>query len=191
QQFIESSLTQDYLQRLQDLYNKMTRPEGLFLDPKTGAPYRGRRRRIRVLFYRQLHQTTLTREQILLEHQEVISQIETKLRSPGLEIKRLKGQDYYQWWIRWFNPKSADEILEQYPYPNHIPAGFNLAQNIFFSPPESDEQGFIFEGRKQRILYVDGLKEAPIIGLVSRERQQANPKHRYALLDTLPEGSIY
>ncbi|HAU1484966.1 TPA: conjugative transfer ATPase, partial [Legionella pneumophila] len=46
-------------------------------------------------------------------------------------------------------------------------------------------------GMKQRILYVDGLKEAPIIGLVSRERQQANPKHRYALLDTLPEGSIY
>ncbi|AMQ28933.1 TPA: conjugative transfer ATPase [Legionella pneumophila] len=191
QQFRDSPLTQDYLKRLHDLYNKMTRPEGLFIDPKTGAPYRGRRRRIRVLFYRQLHQTNLPREQILLEHQEVISQIETKLRSPGLEIKRLKGQDYYQWWIRWFNPKSADEILEQYPYPNPIPAGFNLAQNVFFTPPVSDEDGFVFEGNKQRILYVDGLKEAPIIGLVSRERQQANPKHRYALLDTLPEGSIY
>lgn len=186
-----SSLTQDYLNRLNDLYTKMSRPEGLFLDPKTGSPYRGRRRRIRVLFYRQLHQTSILREQILQEHQEVISQIESKLRSPGLEIKRLKGQDYYQWWIRWFNPKSADQILTQYPYPNPVPAGFNLAQNVLFSPPESDNKGFIFEGIKQRILYVDGLKETPIIGLVSRERQQANPKHRYALLDTLPEGSIY
>ncbi|VEB35439.1 Type IV secretory protein VirB4 component [Legionella sainthelensi] len=187
----DSSLTQDYLKRLQDLYTKMTKPEGLFFDPKTGSPYRGRRRRIRVLFYRQLHQTIITREQALQEHQEVISQIESKLRSPGLELKRLKGQDYYQWWIRWFNPKSADQILQQYPYPNPIPAGFNLAQNVLFSPPESDDDGFIFDGVKQRVLYVDGLKEAPIIGLVSRERQQANPKHRYALLDTLPEGSIY
>ncbi|HAT9314923.1 TPA: conjugative transfer ATPase [Legionella pneumophila subsp. pneumophila] len=187
----ESSLSQDYLQRLHDLYSKMTRPEGLFIDPKTGSPYRGRRRRIRVLFYRSLHQTTLSREQALLEHQEVISQIESKLRSPGLELKRLRGQDYYQWWVRWFNPKSADDILKNYPFPNPIPAGFNLAQNTLFSPPESEDKGFVFEGIRQRILYVDGLKESPIIGLVSRERQQANPKHRYALLDTLPEGAIY
>ncbi|HAT1795180.1 conjugative transfer ATPase [Legionella pneumophila subsp. fraseri] len=188
---INTPLTQDYLQRLNDLFNKMTRPEGLFIDPKTGSPYRGRRRRTRVLFYRNLHQTNLSREQALQEHQDVISQIESKLRSPGLELKRLSGQDYYQWWVRWFNPQSADKILEQYPYPNPIPAGFNLAQNVFFSPPESDGQGFVLEGIKQRILYVDGLKEAPLIGLVSRERQQANPKHRYALLDTLPEGSFY
>lgn len=187
----DRSLTQDYLQRLQDLYRKMTKPEGLFLDPKTGLPYRGRRRRIRVLFYRQLHQSNLSRELALQEHQEVLSQIESKLRSPGLELKRMGGEDYYQWWVRWFNPKSADKLLNQYPYPNPVPPGFNLTQNTFFLPPESDDKSFIFEGVKQRILYVDGLKEAPIIGLVSRERQQANPKHRYALLDTLPEGSIY
>lgn len=188
---LNNSLTQDYLNRLGDLYKKMTRPEGLFLDPKTGSPYRGRRRRIRVLFYRKRIQCNLSRELELQEHQEVISQIESKLRSPGIELKRLSGKDYYQWWVRWFNPKSADQILTQYPYPEPIPGGFNLSQNILFTPPESDDQGFIFEGVKQKILYVDGLKETPIIGLVSRERRQANPKHRYALLDTLPEGSIY
>lgn len=188
---LNSSLTKDYLNRLGDLYKKMTRPEGLFLDPKTGSPYRGRRRRIRVLFYRKRTQYNLSRELVLQEHQEVISQIESKLRSPGIELKRLSGKDYYQWWVRWFNPKSADQILTQYPYPEPIPAGFNLSQNVLFTPPESDDKGFIFEGVKQKILYVDGLKETPIIGLVSRERRQANPKHRYALLDTLPSGSIY
>lgn len=188
---LNSSLTKDYLNRLGDLYKKMTRPEGLFLDPKTGSSYRGRRRRIRVLFYRKRTQCNLSRELVLQEHQEVISQIESKLRSPGIELKRLSGKDYYQWWVRWFNPKSADQILTQYPYPEPIPGGFNLAQNVLFTPPESENQGFIFEGVKQKILYVDGLKETPIIGLVSRERRQANPKHRYALLDTLPEGSIY
>lgn len=48
---INSPMTEDYLQRLQDLFKKMSRPQGLFVDPKTGLPYRGRRRRIRVLFY--------------------------------------------------------------------------------------------------------------------------------------------
>lgn len=38
---------------------------------------------------------------------------------------------------------------------------------------------------------MDSLKEAPMIGLLSRERPQAHPKHRYALLDKLPEGTIY
>ena len=41
------------------------------------------------------------------------------------------------------------------------------------------------------MLYVDGLREAPEIGLLSREKPQANPKHRYALLDRLPEGATY
>ncbi len=188
---LNSPMTQDYLHRLRDLFQKMSRPEGLFQDPKTGQAFRGRRRRIRVLFYRQFHSLNPSRTEALKEHQEVLSHIEGKLRSPGLALKRLSGKDYYQWWVRWFNPKNAEQLLKQYPYPNPKPAGFNLAQNVFFTPPESDEKGFIFNGLKHRVLYVDGLKEAPAIGLISRERPQANPKHRYALLDTLPEGSIY
>ncbi|WP_167554615.1 conjugative transfer ATPase [Legionella israelensis] len=188
---INSQITRDYLQRLQDLFKKMSRPQGLFVDPKTGQPYRGRRRRIRVLFYRLLNESGPERQTVFKEHQDIIAQIESKLRSPGLQLKRLTGKDYYQWWVRWFNPVNAETLLKQLPYPAMKRAGFNLAQNIFFSPPESDDKGFIFNGMKHRILYVDGLKEAPDIGLISREKPQANPKHRYALLDTLPEGSIY
>ncbi|WP_133130238.1 conjugative transfer ATPase [Legionella yabuuchiae] len=191
EKLINSRMTQDYLQRLQDLFKKMSRPQGLFVDPKTDLPYRGRRRRIRVLFYRLLNDSNPDRQTALKEHQEIIAQIESKLRSPGLQLKRLTGKDYYQWWVRWFNPANGESLLEQYPYPKTKPAGFNLAQNVLFTPPQSDDKGFIFNGLKHRILYVDGLKEAPEIGLISRERPQANPKHRYALLDTLPEGSIY
>ena len=100
----ETPFTQDYLTRLDDLFSKMTRTEGLFIDPKTAAPYRGRRRRVRVLFYRLYQQTQNTREQAVIEHQEVMAQIESKLKSPGLQIKKLTGTDYYQWWVRWFNP---------------------------------------------------------------------------------------
>ena len=194
----ESAFTQDYLARLDDLFTKMTRPEGLFLDPKTDRPFRGRRRRIRVLFYRRYHSLATTREIAFAEHLDVMVQIESKLKSPGLELKRLTGKDYYQWWVRWFNPcplmtnGQIEPLLAQFPYPKDAkPAGFNLNQNIFFTPPESDVKGFVFDGLKHRVLYVDGLKESPEIGLISRERPQANPKHRYALLDRLPEGAIY
>ncbi len=183
--------TRDYLSRLDDLFSKMTRPNGLFVDPKTDASYRGRRRRVRVLFYRLYQQTQTTRDKALIEHQEVIAQIESKLKSPGLQLKRLTGKDYYQWWVRWFN-SNPEEILSRFPYPtNKKPAGYSLSQNVLFHEPQSDEQGFIFDGTHQRILYVDGLKEAPEIGLISREKSQANPKHRYALLDKLPEGATY
>ncbi|TIE16589.1 conjugative transfer ATPase, partial [Legionella pneumophila] len=62
---------------------------------------------------------------------------------------------------------------------------------VLFHEPQSDEHGFIFDEIYHRILYIDGLKEAPEIGLLSREKPQANPKHRYALLDKLPEGATY
>lgn len=189
--------TQDYLSRLDDLFTKMTRPEGLFIDPKTDAPYRGRRRRVRVLFYRLYQQVQTTREQAIIEHQEVMAQIESKLKSPGLQLKQLTGKDYYQWWTRWFNPNPEltegciEELLARFPYPTQKPAGFSLSQAILFNEPLSNQQGFVFDGYQQRVLYVDGLREAPEIGLLSREKPQANPKHRYALLDKLPEGATY
>jgi conjugative transfer ATPase len=133
-----------------------------------------------------------------LEHQEVMAQIESKLKSPGLQLKRLTGKDYYQWWVRWFNPEPAmtngniEELLSRFPYPKEKqPAGYSLNQAIFLTPPESNEKGFVFDDYQHRILYVDGLREVPETGLLSREKPQANPKHRYALLDRLPEGAIY
>ncbi|EEZ96003.1 TPA: conjugative transfer ATPase [Legionella pneumophila] len=192
-----TSFTKDYLSRLDDLFTKMTRPEGLFIDPKTDAPYRGRRRRVRVLFYRLYQQLQTTREQAVIEHQEVMAQIESKLKSPGLQLKQLTGKDYYQWWVRWFNPNpeltdgNIEELLARFPYPSQKPASFSLSQAILFNEPQSSEQGFVFDGYQQRVLYVDGLREAPEIGLLSREKPQANPKHRYALLDKLPEGATY
>ena len=194
---LQTPFTSDYLHRIEDLMQKMARPNGLFFDPKTGGPFRIRCRRIRVLFYRHYQVTKTTREHAILEHEEVLSQITTKLLSPGLSLKRLTGKAYYEWWVRWFNPApqltdgEVDSLLRLFPYPANKPASFCFSQNIFFTPPESDEKGFIFDGIKHRVLYVDGLKEAPDIGLISREKRQANPKHRYALLDRLPEGAMY
>ena len=185
-EIVNTPFTQDYLKRLNDLLSKMHEPQGLFLDPKSDAPFRIRRRRIRVLFYRRYHTNPISRDTAILEHEEVLSQITQKLASPGLSLKRLTGKAYYDWLVNWFN------LHPKFPYPkDNKPASFMHAQNIFFNPPESDAKGFVFDGLKHRVLYVESLKEAPMIGLLSRERPQAHPKHRYALLDKLPESAIY
>lgn len=79
---LQSAFTQDYLQRLADLLAKMARKDGLFHDPKTGGPYRGRLRRIRVLFYRRYQEESVSRSEAVTEHLEVIAQITAKLRQP-------------------------------------------------------------------------------------------------------------
>nr|WP_242604612.1 conjugative transfer ATPase [Legionella fairfieldensis] len=189
--------TEDYLKRLEDLMAKMTRKQGLFIDPKTDLPYRGRQRRIRLLFYR-LYQTpnSVTREQAVMEHEEMIEQIYAKLKSPGLTLKRLTGKNYYQWWARWFHPEPAEtegninQWLAAMPYPYPKPAGFDMVHAVL-GQVHSDANGFYFDGIPHRIMYVDGLKASPEIGHLSREMPRDNPKHCYAALDKLPEGAMY
>ncbi|STX81573.1 Type IV secretory protein VirB4 components [Legionella busanensis] len=193
----ESLFTADYLHRLQDLMTKMTSERGLFIDPKTDLPYRGRQRRIRLLFYRLYQEpSAITREATVQEHEEVIGQIYTKLKAPGLTLKRLTGKNYYQWWVRWFHPSPTqtkgdiNSWLAKMPYPYQRSAGFNLA-NAVLGEIKSDDKGFYFDNLPHRVMYVDGLKAPPVPGLLSRERPQDNPKHCYAFLDKLPEGSMY
>lgn len=193
----DSEFTADYLNRLDDLMTKMTREQGIFIDPKTDLPYRGRQRRIRILFYR-LYQniTSINRVDTICEHEEVVEQIYAKLKAPGLTLKRLTGKNYYQWWVRWFHPNPVETHgdvnawLAKMPYPQEKPAGFDMVHAVL-GHVESHKQGFSFDGIPHRVMYVDGLKSAPVPGLLSREMPRDNPNHCYAALDKLPEGSIY
>lgn len=194
----DSPFTKDYLARLKDLMLKMTRKQGLFTDPKTDMPFRGRRRRIRVLFYRLYEKGDRpAREDAISEHEEVLNQVATKLRGPGLTLKRLTGKSYYQWWTKWFHPNpeetdgNMDAFLAKRPWKEvSAVAGFNFLSAVLGNI-ESDDKGFSFDGLKHRIMYVDGLKAPPKTGLISREMPRDNPKHAYALLDKMPEGAMY
>lgn len=193
----DSPFTQDYLHRLSDLMNKMTREQGIFIDPKTDLPYRGRQRRIRILFYRLYqNQAEISREQAVIEHEEVMAEVYAKLKAPGLTLKQLTARSYYQWWARWFHPnpsETAGDInawLAAMPYPQDKPAGFNLIQAVL-GHVESTDKGYSFDGIMHRVMYVDGLKAAPVAGLLSREMPRDNPRHCYAALDKLPEGAMY
>ena len=196
-----SAYSQDFCQQLNNLYAKMTRKEGLFVDGDTELNYRGRLRRIRTLFYRRYSEqdkkNPVTRLQALKEHQKVAGRIKKKLKSAGIDVARLTGDKYYSWWVRWFNPNprltkgDTEQLFTQFPYPKEKPASFSFAQNIFFSNPETTEDAFVFDGMPHRVIFSDGLSGIPEIGQISREMRDLSNKKSYALLDKLPEGSTY
>ena len=197
-ELISSPFTKQYLKHMDRLFDNMARADGLLFDPKTDMPYRVRIRRIRVLFYRRYADAhAVSREEAVKEHLKVIKQVKNKFKATNIDARRMKGNHFYEWFVKWFNPNpgqtkgSTEALLKRYPYPKNKVSAFNFIQNSLFSPPESNKRGFEFDGMKQRVVFLNGLRDKPEIGILSRERKQVNEKHRYGLLDCLPEGSTY
>ena len=120
----------------------------------------------------------------------------SQLEQIGLKVRRLGGSHFYEWLVRWFNPKptltegNVDQLLTKFPYPIEKPFGWNFTQNVFFSPVESYEEGWCFDGIKHKLLILDELHHEVEIGVVSRERSFGE-NEKYALLDKFPSGAIY
>lgn len=197
-ELISSPFTQQYLKHMDRLFDKMARTEGLLFDPKTDMPYRIRIRRIRVVFYRRYNDGhNISRNAAVKEHLKVIKQVKNKFKATNIDARRMKGNHFYEWFVKWFNPNpsqtkgSKEALLKRYPYPKKKVAAFDFIQNSLFSPPESNSKGFEFDGMKQRVVFLNGLRDKPEIGILSRERKQINENHRYGLLDCLPEGATY
>jgi len=177
----------------------MSRNEGAFVDPKTDMPYRCRIRRIRVLFYRRVNNEAISRQKVVDEHLKVIKKAIKKLRIANISARRLKGKHFYEWLVKWLNPKPAitngdvDKLLAKFPYPEKKPAGFSFIQNSLFNNPSSNikDKYLEFDSVKHRCVFLDGLRGIPEIGVLAREKKQINDNHRYGLLDILPEGTVY
>lgn len=198
--FINDEYTQAYLSQLKRLYEKSTSPQGLFFDPMSDLPFRGRLRRIRMVFYKRYsHQKDLpSRAMLLREHVTIRKRILKKFQNAGIDISVLEGKHFYNWWVRWFNPSpkltqgNVDKLLADYPYPeDNKPAHFSFNQNVFYSYPRTDKNTIYFDEVAHRVLFFDSVSKLPSIGCVSREIEDAGSKKKAALLDKLPEGTIY
>ncbi len=199
-ELLDSPYTQTYLTQLERLYQKATSQKGLFFDPMSDLPYRGKLRRIRMVIYKRYsHKKDLPKRAVVLrEHLSIRRRIVKKFQNAGIDIGVLTGSHFYNWWVRWFNPEpklgqgSLEKLLQNYPYPeNNKPANFSFSQNVFYNYPRTDSKNLYFDERAHRVLFFDSLAKLPEIGCVSREREDAGSKKKAALLDKLPEGSIY
>lgn len=190
--------SQKYLEIMKNHFELMTKEEGILTDPLSNLPFKGKTRRIRLAVYRRYSDKKNKNQphNQVEELQVTIKRLVSQLEQIGLKVRRLEGSHFYEWLIRWFNPKpaltdgSADKLLEKFPYPKKKPFGWNFTQNVFFNPVQSENNGWLFDDLKHKALILNELNNEIDIGVISRERSFGE-NEKYALLDKFPNGAIY
>lgn len=200
-----SQFSTQYMKDYREHLKSIAREEGLFIDEAvTGGPWQGRVRKVRCVIYRKLNEKALKRLQDLeidpiVNLNETVSKFTTSMAAAGLKVRRLTGEDFYEWMVRWFNPKppmtdgDVDQLLDIAPYPgdDDLPFGSDLAESFIFGMPASDNKnGFwYFDGMPHRCVSIQGLRRIPEIGHVSAERLIGD--RIFALFDKLPEHTTF
>jgi conjugative transfer ATPase len=197
---INDKFTRHYLSVVKRHFERMCKEEGMFTDPLSGLPFRAKTRRIRIAVYRRYSIIKKVKKEdesdVLAELETTIKKLISQLQQIGLKVRRLKARHFYDWLVRWFNPKPAktngdvNALLRKFSYPDKKPFGWNFTQNIFFGSVASYDEGWEFDGVKHKVLVFKDLNESVDIGVISRERNFGEGS-KYALFDKFPAGSIY
>jgi conjugative transfer ATPase len=198
----QSPLTQAHLKTLKEHLAYVTRPGGIFFDRQvTNQIFRGGYLNVYAILYRRISQSSDNNNR--RDHVEDIIRVSRKfadqLRACGLKVKRLRGEDFYHWMVRWFNPKprqtngDINTLITQatFPKPTEKPFGWDLTENIFFSSPESYEEGWLFDGLPHKVMTIQSLTANPAIGHLSAERKRSTDDRVFNLIDHLPENSVF
>ncbi|MBX9706281.1 MAG: conjugative transfer ATPase [Gammaproteobacteria bacterium] len=199
----DSPFKNTYLNLMKGYSEWLSRSGGVFVDDKvTDSTFQGGERKVRVVFYREhTKKMALRRGRSALDDlNQVATSFMAKLKGVGINAKRLDGKAFQEWLIRWFNPRphategSTDKLLELITYLGKMdekPVGYDFAEQLFYSVPESNEKdGFwYFDGLTHRYVTIQHLSKVPDIGHLTRDRSFGN--FRYGLFDKLPEGSTF
>lgn len=197
----KSPLTQAHLKTLKKHLEYVSRKEGIFFDQQvTNQIFKGGYLSVRAVLYRRSRHTkdNNPRRTSVEEIIRISRKFADQLRVCGLKVKRIKGDEFYQWMVRWFNPKpkqtqgDIEALLQQIPFPklDEKPFGWDLTENMFFTAPQSFEQGWLFDGLPHKVLTIQSLTANPAIGHISAERKRATDDKVFNLMDHLPEGSV-
>jgi conjugative transfer ATPase len=189
----ETELTQDFLQNLEEHFDFVSREGGIFQDTQvTNLPFKSGIVVTYAVLYRRLRVTQKNahlRRSSIEEIIHVARKFSNQLRSTGMQIKRLNGAEFSLWMRKWFNPKM--NFNTDYPTENAKPVGFDLAEQLFYSTPESYAEGWLFDGYPHKVLTIENMTTTPEIGHVSAERKRNVDDRVFNLLDHLPEESIF
>jgi len=185
--------TKAHLKTLKKHFEYVSRKEGIFFDRQvTNQIFKGGFLHVRGMLYRRVENnkkhTTNNKRNAVEEIVRVSRKFADQLRACGLKVKRMKGDEFYDWMSNWFNPKSKPKDLS-YPIPEQKPFGWNLTENIFFNAPTSFEEGWLFDGLPHKVITIQSLNTNPAIGHLTAERKRATDDKVFNLIDHLPEGS--
>lgn len=199
---MQSPLTHAHLKTLKAHFDYVSRKEGIFFDREvTNQVFRGGYLSVRCVLYRRLKQQKGhdTRDNRVKEIVRVARKVADQLRACGLKVKRMNGEAFYQWMVRWFNPRpkqtqgDVNRLLKEATFPktSEKPFGWDLTENIFFNAPNSFEEGWLFDGLPHKVMTIQSLTANPAIGHLTAERKRATDDKVFNLIDHLPEGSVF
>jgi len=205
-----SDFTDYYLDFFERHLQAVSKPGGLFTDSTvTRLPWRGQVRRVRLVVYRRLPSSTVSRRDVMTPEQSlnvVCDRITGGLANAGVKVKRMGAQDIHAWLLRWFNPYpkflgDAPEDRERFyrlaAYPEEVEAGetelasgADFAQRLFFSEPRSDVKDglWYFNDAPHRVMVLDRLRTPPAIGHITGETIKGDAIN--ALFDQMPEDTV-
>jgi len=188
-----TQLTQAYLKTLRDHFDYTTRPEGIFHDTQvTNLQFRGGVMHVYAVLYRRVHikkVKNIARRTHLNEIERVSRKFVAQLRSCSMKVARMNGKQFYTWMAKWFNPAKNNDFF--YPDESQKLRGYDLAEQLFFSAPESFHEGWLLGGLPHKVLTIQNMTSNPVIGHISAERKRSVDDKVFNLVDHLPEGSIF
>jgi len=196
-----SRFTEAWLEVLRGHLSDVCSHGGLFVDKLvSGAPWRGRRRRIRATLSRtpngESQGWSLAPGQ---ELNDVAARFAVALSAAGLVVRRCGGKELYDWLFRWLNPHpmatggDGDALLKVSPYPGdgpQRPFGYDFGEMLMLGLPvaDSDKGLWWFDGLPHRLVSVQGLAQAPLLGQLALERLIGD--HTFAVFDRMPEHTV-
>jgi conjugative transfer ATPase len=186
-------LTQAYLKNLKEHFDYVTRSGGIFHDSQvTNTNFRGGLLHVYAVLYQRKSLNkpkNIARRSRLEESMQVARKFSDQLRACGMRIRRMRGDEFYEWMVKWFNPKNKLNVL----YPDEIskPIGFDLSEQLFFSEPQSFVEGWLFNGLPHKVITIQNMTSNPSIGHISAERTRNSDDKVFNFADQLPEGSVF
>lgn len=185
-----SQLTATYLDNLREHLEYASKQNGIFQDSTvTNLNFRSGVLHVYGVLYQRKQTKNNNRQQRLEEIIRTARKLKDQLNAFGIGIQQMNGQDFYNWMTKWFNPKCQNNFI--FPSAEQKPIGFDLAEQLFWSVPESFNQGWLFDGMPHKIMTIQNMTTRPAIGHLSAERKRGTDDKVFNLVDHLPEGSCF
>lgn len=194
---LESQYTQNWLKHISDHLDQVVNPNGVFNDPATRKPWRGKSRRVFCCMYR--FGAYKDYGESANDLTDVLSRFESALSQANVRVRRCTGRDMRFWMLPWLSPnppgESVYDVLKETPVldemnPENIPFGYSLTDDIVEAFAEtSSEMGGIwtFDDIRMTALSVTRLSQSMQPGQLTGERMIGDSPA--TLMDFLPSGT--
>lgn len=192
-----SEFTEQWLNEMERHLKAVGKPGGLFVDDRvTNTAWAGKVRKTRMVIYRYAgNNETDTIEKL----NSACDRIQSAFMTAGLILERQNEKQIHRWLLEWFNPnpsryfsglddKACYDLLSLSGASDLPLQDQDFSENLFFTPPESKNGYWYFNGQPHEVIVVDNIRKQPDVGHMTGEVTRG--RNINALFDLLPESTI-